>query len=178
MSSQLTPPKISNDRSPVATPGDLYYKSPEINDLLSVVAELLQNRHEQEALDKLRRSKAGSPWLRNALAVCQLRLGQPHPAIELLRGLVLDPNGINLRSDVPATFKTNFATALLMNHNLSGCLSALNSIDDQNHPAVHRLQSAIQTWRKSLSWWQRWNLILGSEPTTPVPLDFPPGDLD
>jgi hypothetical protein len=178
MSSQLTSPKTSNYGSPVAISENLYHKSPEISDLLGVVAELLQTHREQEAIDKLRRSKAGSPWIRNALAVCQMRLGQPHPAIELLRGLVLDPNGINLRADVPATFKTNFATALLMNHNLSGCLSALNSVNEANHPAVHRLQSAIQTWRKTLSWWQRWNLLLGSEPAKPVPLDFPPGDLD
>ncbi|HEV3342666.1 MAG TPA: hypothetical protein VG125_20005, partial [Pirellulales bacterium] len=95
-------------------------------------------------------------------------------AVDLLRGLVLGTGGVTYRQDVPTVFQTNFATALLAVGNLSGCLSMLKSIKDQQHPAVQELRAAIDRWNRDLSPWQKLRWRLGGEPAPPA-LDFPLG---
>src|SRR5262245_17279594 len=97
-------------------------KPPEIADLLGKVGQLLGEGQPGKALDLIARAKVNSPWATNALGVCQLRLGNVRLAVDVFRGLVLAAGGILLRNNVPAAFKTNYATALLLADNLGGCL--------------------------------------------------------
>lgn len=153
-------------------------KSPEIVDLLIKAEKLLKEDEPRKALDLIARAKINSPWVTNALGVCQLRLGNAKVAVDAFRGLVLGAGGIHLRSDVPAVFKTNFAVALLKADNMGGCLSALAEVREEEHPAVGRLQAAIERWKRSLTFWERINWYMGGQPDRPVVFDFPPGDLE
>jgi hypothetical protein len=109
--------------------------------------------------------------------VCLLRLGNAQRAIELFRGLVLGPGGLVLRRDVPTAFKTNFATALLMDGNVAGCTSVLASLREEDHPAVRKLRAAVRRWQEAMSLWERVCWHFGSPPNRPVELGFEPGDL-
>jgi hypothetical protein len=151
-------------------------KPPEIADLLAKADQLLQAGEPKKALDLIARAKFNSPWTTNALGVCQLRLGNAKVAVDVFRGLVLAAGGILLRSDVPAVFKTNYATALLLAENMGGCLSVLAEVRDE-HPAVGKLKAAIQRWKEGMTLWQKINWYMGGQPDRPVALDFPPGDL-
>jgi hypothetical protein len=151
-------------------------KSPEIADLLARIGQMLQADDPEKALELIRRARSNSPWMTNALGVCQLRLGNAKAAVSVFRGLVLAAGGIDLRSDVPAVFKANFAVALLKADNLGGCLSVLDEVRED--PAVGKLRGAIDRWKMSLTLWERLNWYMGGHPDRPVVLDFPPGDLE
>ncbi len=136
----------------------------------------LQAGQPKKALDVLARSKVHSPWSTNAIAVCLLRLGQADRAVELFRNLVLS-GSLFLRPDVPTAWKVNFATALLLSDNLSGCVQLLGDIHEEDHPGVQRLRAAVGSWHNRLSIWQKIQWFLGGQPARGVELDFPPGEL-
>jgi hypothetical protein len=106
-----------------------------------------------------------------------MRLGNVKVAVDVYRGLVLSSGGLILRQDVPVVYKTNYATALLLSGNVSGCQRVLNEVNDQSSPPVQRLRDAIHGWVKGMSFWQRLNWWTGGTPTHPVVLNFPPGEL-
>jgi hypothetical protein len=147
----------------------------EVADLLGKVHKLLEEGQPAEALQLLGRSRNNTPWLANAAAVCQLRLGNARVAVDALRGLVL--SGLFLRDNVPAVFKTNFATALIADGNLSGGLRTLNEVQDEDHPAVREVRDAVRRWEGSMTFWQRLWCLLGGQPPRPFVLDFQPGRL-
>jgi hypothetical protein len=149
----------------------------EIADLLDKVARLLREGSPERALIVLTRAWCNSPWMTNALGVCQLRLGNAAVAVEVFRGLVL-AGGLFLRADVPAVFKTNYATALLAADNLAGCLRVLDEMRDEDNPAVRRLRESVRRWEKSLTFRQKVRWYFGGQPEHPLVLDFPPGDLE
>jgi hypothetical protein len=150
---------------------------PELADLLARVAALLEAGEPEKARALLARTKSESPWAKNALGVCLLRLGQPGSAVELFRGLVLPPTGLHLRADAPTVFKVNFAAALLAAGNVSGGIRALEDARAEERPAVHALRAAVERWTRSLSFWEKVRWRFGSELDRPVVFDFPLGEV-
>jgi hypothetical protein len=147
----------------------------EIVALLDKIQLLLDEQQPQHALDLIRRSKARSPWITNASAVCHMREGNLAIAIQSLRTLVL--SGLFIRPDLPVPFKTNYATALLASGDLNGCLNVLAEINHEDEPAVQRLRSAIRAWKSRLSLWQKLWWSVGGDVHRPVEIDFPLGNL-
>jgi hypothetical protein len=145
--------------------------------LLEQVKALVAEDKAQKAVDLIIASRSSAPWLTNALGVCLLRLGNAPRAVEVLRSLAVAGTHLALRSDVPAVFKTNFATALLLADNLAGCHDVLRELKDDQHPAVHKLREAFAKWQQSLSLWQKLQWWTGGHPSKHPTLDFPPGDL-
>ncbi|MGE3804458.1 MAG: hypothetical protein AB7K24_07280 [Gemmataceae bacterium] len=177
--------KNSQSDTPVALPSadlgnGMATPPPEVADLLRKVDEFLKEGDPGKALDAIAKAKstAASSWITNARGVCQLRLGNAKVALEVFRGLVLATGGILLRGDVPVVFKTNYAVALLLSGNMSGCQGILAEVRNEGHPAVQRLNDAIQHWASRLTFWQRINWYLGGQPDNPVDLSFLPGDLE
>jgi hypothetical protein len=152
-------------------------KPPEVVGLLARVDRFFRAGQPANALDAVRRFPVPSPWVTNALGVCQFRLGNARAAVDVFRGLVLS-GGVALRADVPPVFRTNFAAALLAADNLAGCLRVLHELRDEQNPAVRRLREAIRRWQNGLTWWQKINWYLGGQPDHPLGLDFPLGDLE
>lgn len=152
-------------------------KSPEVSALLRDVEALLQKDEPKQALSLLSRAKNESLWLRNAVGVCQLRLGNAQFAVDIFRGLAINDKAFGFRQDVPTVFKTNFATAMLLSENLDGCLNVLGELRNSQHPAVDKLRGAIEKWKSGFSLFQKIMWWFGSQPTRPVFLDYPPGDL-
>ncbi|MBN1346903.1 MAG: tetratricopeptide repeat protein [Phycisphaerae bacterium] len=145
---------------------------------LSEAYALLDTGHPQEALVILKGVESKSPELQNAYGVCLMRLGQLDKALTLFQTLVFRNGGVVIPHDVPAVMKTNLATALLLTGNVGGCLEILAEVDDENHPAVVRLRSAIKKWKRTLTFVRRFLLyVLGSSQSGSVAIDFPPGDL-
>jgi len=165
----------SHERSPqLEQPQGQNSRPQELADLLNTVAAALDAGHPRKALELLQKCKVKSPWVNNAMAVCLLRLGKAPRAVEMLKGLVVT-SGVCFRNDVPAVFLTNFATALLMIGNVSGCESALAAVPDQRDPCVQQLRNAIRQWWASVSFWQKMRWYWGDQPDRPVAFDFPPG---
>jgi hypothetical protein len=151
-------------------------RPPEVAGMLGEVEKLLEAGQPAAALELVGRSRIGSPWLANAAAVCQLRLGNAAAAVETYRGLVLK-GGLFLRDDVPVVFKVNFAVALIASGNLAGGLRTLGEVRDESHPAVREIREALRRWQAGMSFWQRLWWSLGGSPPRPLVLDFPPGRL-
>src|SRR5262249_18373173 len=149
-------------------------RQPEVADLLRKVEKFLEEGKPAAALERIARSRISSPWLENATGVCQLRLGNPAGAIDTFRRLVLAPGGLILRGDVPTPFKVNFATALLMDGNLSGGLQVLAELREEC-PAARAIRDAVRRWKGGMTFWQRLWMAFGGQPPRPLPLDFPLG---
>jgi hypothetical protein len=149
---------------------------PEEEATLLKAEEALRAGGPRGALQFLTRSKAAGPWATNARAVFLMRLGEHRLALDALRGLVLGV-GSSLRHDAPAVFKANYATALLLDGNMTGCVVALGQARDEGHPAVRRLREAIRRWESTLTLWQRVILFMGGMVAQPFELGYPPGEL-
>ncbi|WP_425613495.1 hypothetical protein NA78x_003327 [Anatilimnocola sp. NA78] len=152
-------------------------KSHDLVILLCNVEKFLAKEDVRSALAALSHSKLNSPWVINAMGVCQLRQHNPKTAVDLFRSVVLTGGGIVFRNDIPLIFKTNYATALLAANNVGGCQAILAEVRE-SHPAADRLQAAIQQWKSRLTLKQTLGRYLGFEVSTPVVLDFPLGDLE
>lgn len=145
--------------------------------VLTQVDKLLKDGKPEKALHLIRGCGVSSPWLSNATGVCQLRLGNPKPAVDIYRRLVLEAGGTHLRADVPAVFRINFAQALLSSGHIEGCRSALDEVVTE-HPAVARIRAAIDRWEDNLTVWERLQWYLGVEPARTVVFAYPLGDLE
>jgi hypothetical protein len=152
-------------------------KTTEVAKLLSRVSVMLGENRPEDALDLITSTKTGSPWVSNAVGVCQMRLGNNDQAMEIFRRLALRPGGLILNTDVPAVFLTNFATALLASQNITGCVSALAQLDKNTHPTVKTLHDAIKRWKSGLSWWRRIMYRFGAKSAS-IQIDFPLGELE
>jgi len=145
--------------------------------LLEKVDQLLTVGKANEAFNMLNSQESGDPLLKNARGVCLLRMGQAELAVRAFRQLCLTSNGIVMRNDIPLVYKTNFATALLMNQRISGALEVINEARNDSHPAIQRLRQTLADWEKELSPWQRILWQFGVEPQQPVKIAQPCGDL-
>jgi len=152
--------------------------TPEVREVLDQVAEHLNNDRPKQALEVVNRVKIKSPWLSNAAGVCQLRLGNPQAAVDIYRRLLLSSVGATLRHDAPTVFKVNYATALLADGDMQGCLLVLGDVKRDPHPAVQKLRSALDRSRQKLSLWDKLLWYTGLRLSYPVDLDFPLGDLE
>lgn len=170
---------VSHPARPSATgrAADHSAASGQLTGTLQQVQALLESGQPQQALNRVNASRTADPQLKNARGVCLLRLGEPQKALQLYRALVLQPQGILLRNDVPVVWKTNLATSLLLCGSTSGCVSILNDLRGEQHPAIEPLRRAISNWQAGLSLWQKLGWKLGLDPACPVRLDFPPGEL-
>lgn len=177
--SQVSVERKKKEAAPVPSAANLNGKeSPpaELAGELAKVAALLSENKAKEALEFIGRAKNGSPWMRNAVGVCQLRLGNANLALETLKGLALSSGGFDLKETAPTVFKTNYGAALLLTGNRDGFFRVLEDLHDVKHPTVDRLRQVVEDWKKGLSFWQKLGWWLGGQGSAPS-LPFPPGDL-
>lgn len=142
-----------------------------------MIASAEEGRYEQAL--KLARVKRGQSLdVQNAEGVCLMRLGRPEAAVQLFRGLVLNPGCTWMRRDRPVHYKVNFATALLLNGLTAGCLHMLSDLNGETTPMVDQVKGAIRKWEKSLPVfaWLDWKIYRVAPSSRPVTLDFPPGE--
>lgn len=121
---------------------------------------------------------ADGPDARNALGVCQLRAGKIHEATETLKTLVIEPGSLVERNNVPAHYRRNFATALLMYQRIGGCLQVLRSIKNDKSSMAEQLTKTIKEWEKTLTFWQKlnWKMYNVIPEDRPIQLNFVPGE--
>ena len=145
--------------------------------LLQKIDALLNEGRPEDALRAIPSNLLTDPAYKNAQCVCFLRLGQIEAAVQGLRMICVTPH-LSLRPEVPLEFKVNFATALLLNGTVEGCLATLKEIGQDEHPSVQRLRQAIRAAKGSWPLGRRllWQLGFGSAPR--VHLDYPAGELN
>lgn len=153
-------------------------RNPEkVSEVLAHVESLLSLGKPDHAIELIRHFGVDTPRLRDIYGVALLRAGKYSKAVDVFRSLCLNESGFCLRPNVPMSSKTNYATALLLDRNVLGCISLLNEIHDEKNPSVIRLRAAIRAWKKSLSLWERISfLIFGGVPNRAIEIDFVPGD--
>jgi hypothetical protein len=150
-------PSLAGAYTPAATCGakEVYtmHRSPEkVSDVLALVQRLLDIGKPQEAVELVRKYRTGSSELSDAYGVALMRAGETARAVEVYRGLRINESGFALKQNLPTSFKTNYATALLLVKNVTGCLSLLAEIDQEQDAYVQKLRAAIESWRRSLGW--------------------------
>ena len=143
------------------------------NERLVQAKALLDRRKPQEALDVLEGSDDSGHLVSNARGVCFIRLEQYQEAIDLYRKLVLSPDSVLLRSDVPDEFKVNYAIALALSGNMVGCKSILREMPQDCDPAED-FKRTIDEWEKSMSFWERTKYMMSGS-GRPIEFDSPPG---
>jgi hypothetical protein len=145
--------------------------------LLDQARQLLDAGKPQEAFDLINAKGSGGAAFKNIRGVCLMRLGQPALAVRSFRSIALDANGITLRTDVPVGYKTNFATALLLEGNILGCQSALDEIRDEDDSGVRQLREVIRRWVSTMPFFKRLAWKAGIQPDHPLTVDFDLGVL-
>ena len=156
----------------------MHHNPEKVSEMLALVQKLLAVGKPKDAVELLRRFGSGSPELRNAYGVSLMRAGEVAKAIDVFRSLVISGSGVCLKTEAPTPLKTNFATALLLAKNVSGCLSVLREINDERDAGVMQLRVAIARWKRSLTWWQQlWLKVSGEAPEKPVVLESQAGAL-
>lgn len=149
---------------------------PTLERALAQVRDLLEQNKPREAIALITQFGAKNEQIRNAYGVCLMRIGEHDKALEVYRGLCIS-QGVCLKPDAPVVHLVNYATALLLLHNISGCMDILRQVPALDHPGAMRLRSAVDRWRKSLNLWQRLGWLCGVEPGAAIQLDDPPGVL-
>lgn len=147
------------------------------DDLLEQVRKMLEAGKAAEAMEMLGSLRDDGVWLRNARAVCLMRLGRAEEAGRSLKTILFRHDSAAARADAPEAVKLNYATAMLLTGNVAGAQSVLEEVLEDT-PAVWKLRGAIKAWRRRLPLHRRLATMLGAYPyDTPVSLDFPPGEL-
>ena len=139
---------------------------------------LIADNKEENALRILRDIQDGSVWVKNATAVCWMRLGKPEKALAILVDMVYKNNSVIMRQDASDVTKLNLVTAMLMTGNVEGALEVLNAVE-HNTPMKENLERAVRTWKKQQPIWSRMAMSVEIYPDNkPVKLDFPPGQIE
>lgn len=141
------------------------------------VSTLLEQDRPQAALEMVNHSGQDSPSWQNARAVCLMRLGKAEEAIHVLRSIVFPGNSVYPPDDVPALYRANFVTAMLLKHPVGTVLNFTEHLNADEHPYVRQLLAALRHWRKSLTLRERILWAFGYYPSRPFPFDFRPGGL-
>lgn len=141
------------------------------------IQQLLDQNHPQEALNLIHHVNPDAAPMKNAQGVCLLRLGRIEDAISVLREIAFRGH-VCIPPDTPVVYQTNFATAMLMANNKEALINVIEHLDEEQHPAVARIKTAMRQWAKSLNPLQRVLSKAGIYPRKPIPIDFPPGDLE
>jgi len=115
----------------------------------SSVKKLLDAGKTEQALGLLTGTKGQSQWKQNAIAVCQIRLGNPKKALEIYRQLIV--SGIDFTPDTPPVYKINFALTLLLTDNYDGFSSTLSSVDAREHAGKSELLAIAREWRSKFN---------------------------
>jgi hypothetical protein len=158
---------------------DSHHPSTTCWDVLRQAWKLITEEKYQKALDLLNTKGAADKTHQNVKGVCLMRLGRHDDAVRVYRSLVMAPGSTWMHPEAPLSHKINFATALLLSGNPSGCLEVLGEIHQDQDPRIQRIHACIQKWVAGLTWFQKLNWWLGHiEPANrPVTIDFEPGDL-
>jgi tetratricopeptide (TPR) repeat protein len=114
-----------------------------------------------------------SPMVANALAVCDMRQGEPLKAADRLRRIVATPDGKGPRENPLAAWVRNYATALLLCGDVKGCRRVLGWNREHQDIRAERIEAAAEAYTDSLSFGQR----MGLAAKPPVTLGFEPGEL-
>ncbi len=144
---------------------------------LEGVRSLLEQGRPEAALEMVNHSGQKSPPWQNARAVCLMRLGKAEEAIRVLRTIVFPAGSIYPPDDVPALYKANFVSAMLLIHSVETVMPVLEHLKDESHPYVRQLLTAVRYWHKGLTFREKLLWALGWYPCRPIPFDFQPGGL-
>lgn len=156
----------------------MHSKPATASEALAQMESLLDQGKPQDAARHFKNCGLVSPELRDAYGVALMRSGETARALEHYISLCVGESGYCLKPNLPATFKANYATALLLARNVAGCRALLREMGAPCSPYVQKLQRAIERWRRSLHWWHRLSLDwYGAHPDAPIPLDFEPGEV-
>ncbi|OYW15989.1 MAG: hypothetical protein B7Z55_14405, partial [Planctomycetales bacterium 12-60-4] len=154
--SRSTPGHGQSSPSPAnGQPTEIDVPPPHIAQVLDQIQQALDAADWDRAQGILNRTRLPSPWMSNAIGVCQIRGGHADAAVQTYRRLVLSSGGLQLRDDIPVVCKLNFALALLCSENFDGFESIFAQLSNETHPAVEEVRRAYQEWRSSLTLWQR-----------------------
>jgi len=141
------------------------------------IHDLLGEGRAEEALVLVNQHEEPSDLWQNAKGACLLRLGLYERALQVLRGIVFPGGSIFVPEDVPALYRANFATAMLLTDHMDGAIAIAEHLVSDGHPYVSQVLQAVQRWKKSLTFLQRAALALGWYPEKPVQMDFPLGGI-
>ena len=147
-------------------------KTANVSPALQRIRELLDQDRPDEALNLAARSGDESPEMKNAHAVCLLRLGRFDEAIKVLQDLACQGMAAGMSHHAPPLFQVNFAIAMLRaNREKGGAMLIADWLTGNEHPEAAKLKAAVRQWKKSLGLLGRLRCRLGAYPAKPVPLD-------
>ncbi len=146
--------------------------------LLRKVRMLLEAGKAEEAFDLINARGMGDAVMKNARAVCLMRMGQPELAVRALREVCLTAHGSMLRSDIPPHFATNLAAALFAVGNVAGCVAILDELAQNDLLRVQELRGLVKQWEGQMTFWQRFKWKCGIQPSIPTNGQLTPADLD
>jgi hypothetical protein len=144
---------------------------------IETIGHLLDEGKAKEALNLVNYVNHHSPAWENAKGVCLLRLRMFDAACAIFRSLVFPDNCISVPADVPALYRANFATAMLLAGHKDSALAVLEHMDTNGHPYVTQFLTEVNRWKESLSLLERMGLAIGWYSKRPFHCECPPGGI-
>ncbi len=141
------------------------------------VRMLLEQGRPSEALKLIDHPGQDSASMKNAQAVCLLRLGKVQEAISLLRDITFQ-GFVCIPSDTPVVYQANFITAMLMANHKDSVFDTIDRLDDKQHPGIAKIKAAVEKWEKGLNIFQKLLYKMDIYPKKAIDIDFPPGELE
>ncbi|XZE56463.1 hypothetical protein SH139x_002577 [Planctomycetaceae bacterium SH139] len=113
----------------------------------------------------------------HARGFCALRAGLISEAVNIFRGICLNPGTTVVRFDTEDALRINYATAILLAGSPCGALDILFDVQNRQSAAVMAIENSIDGWAKQLSFWRwlDWKINRIDPPSACVPLAFAPG---
>ena len=123
----------------------------------------------QLALERIAINTSDAELL-NCRAVCFMRLNRFHEAIQVLRRVALNTGTFQIRQEVAAHIKINYAIALFYGGEAAGGIGALGEIQLENDPAVKMLRAQARKWVAGMSFLSRldWHIDRIAPKTRPA----------
>lgn len=109
--------------------------------------------------------------IKNAAAVCLIRLGQFEKAIAVLRSVALNSAFQTVREETPEHIRINYAIALVFGGRPAGGLDVLNGVGSAEHRSVRIVHEAIRVWVSEMSFFRKidWKLNRIAPANPPAP---------
>jgi len=131
---------------------------------LAHVRDLLNAGRADEALAAIRAHATPDAAMRNALGVCQLRLGRHETAMWTFRDLVFPDGASVMPRQTPAVYVANYALAHLLMQNPVVGIAVLHQSPDRDHPAIASVRAMVRAWKQTFPWWRRLLTPMGVYP--------------
>jgi hypothetical protein len=144
-----------------------------LDETMRRIKALVDRNNYQKALEVIPASNS-KPELRNARAVCLMRLHDFPTAVQVFRTFALTEYSQTMKANLPEYMKVNFAIALFFGGQPAGGWAAMNELETTRDDQILIVREACRNWIAGFGFFKRldWKLNkIAPESLPPIPVE-------